>query len=59
VTQVTLTGVKWPLEQATLRMGSTWSISNQLTGRQATVQIGRGMVLLVQFNQRYEEALRK
>lgn len=59
VTQVTLTGVKWPLEQATLRMGSTWSISNQLTGPQATVQIGRGMVLLVQFNQKYEEDLRK
>ncbi|HEX9922661.1 MAG TPA: thiamine diphosphokinase [Anaerolineae bacterium] len=47
VTQVTLTGVKWPLEQATLSLGSTWSISNELIGQSASVRIGVGLVLVV------------
>ncbi len=50
VSQVTLTGVKWPLEQATLSFGSTLTISNTLASKQATIGIGEGMVLLVHFN---------
>ncbi len=47
VTQVTLRGVKWPLTQATLTLGSTWSISNQFAAGQASVEIGRGLALVV------------
>jgi len=55
VTRVNFSGVEWPLEEATLLLGSTWSISNVLVGRQATVQIGEGLVLLVHLNQSSEE----
>ncbi len=48
VEQVNLTGVEWPLMGATLTFGSTWSISNALTASQATIQIGEGLVLVVQ-----------
>lgn len=48
VEQVNLTGVEWPLIEATLTFGSTWSISNTLTASQATIQIGEGLVLVVQ-----------
>jgi thiamine pyrophosphokinase len=47
VQQVNLTGVEWPLHEATLTFGSTWSVSNTLTASQASVQIGEGMVLAV------------
>lgn len=47
VQQVNLSGVEWPLVEATLTFGSTWSISNAFTTPQATVQIGEGMVLVV------------
>jgi thiamine pyrophosphokinase len=47
VRQVNLSGVEWPLVETTLIFGSTWSISNALTARQATIQIGKGMVLVV------------
>ena len=47
VRQVTLTGVEWPLEEATLSLGSTYSISNALAAHQATIQIGEGTVLVV------------
>lgn len=55
VTQVNFLGVEWPLEQAKLSLGSTWSISNVQTAQQARVQIGEGMVLLVQINNDYAE----
>jgi len=58
VHQVHLTGVTWPLTEATLSFGSTLTISNVLTEVQAKVQIGEGIVLLVHFNKRYEEDLR-
>jgi len=51
VTQVTLRGVKWPLTQATLTLGSTWSISNQFAAGQASVEIGRGLALVVHIRQ--------
>jgi thiamine pyrophosphokinase len=56
VTQVDFLGVEWPLAQATLSLGSTWSISNVLVDRQATVQIGEGLVLLVHLDQSDQRA---
>lgn len=47
VQQVNLTGVEWPLHEATLTFGSTWSISNALTAPQANIQIGEGLILIV------------
>lgn len=55
VSRVTLTGVEWPLEKATLSLGSTWTISNSLVSHQVTLQIGEGMVLLVHSDKDYEE----
>ncbi len=48
VEQVNLAGVEWPLTEAMLTLGSTWSISNVLTGSEACLQIGEGMLLVVQ-----------
>ncbi len=48
VTEVMLTNVAWPLDKAMLSLGSTLTISNVLTATTATVQIGEGMVLVVQ-----------
>jgi thiamine pyrophosphokinase len=48
VEQVNLAGVEWPLAEATLTLGSTWSISNVLTAPEACLQIGEGLVLVVQ-----------
>ena len=47
VTEVNLNGVQWPLERATLSLGSTLSISNALVANWATVEIGQGMTLVV------------
>ncbi|MCG3210747.1 MAG: Thiamine pyrophosphokinase [Anaerolineae bacterium] len=47
VTGVTLVGVQWPLTNATLSLGSTWSISNQFAANQVTVEIERGVALVV------------
>ncbi|MDM8526725.1 thiamine diphosphokinase [Anaerolineales bacterium HSG24] len=47
VTGVTVTAVAWPLENATLLLGSTLSISNRLTKPQVTVSIAEGMVLVI------------
>jgi thiamine pyrophosphokinase len=55
VSRVTLTGVEWPLEKATLSLGSTWTISNSLVNHQVTLQIGEGMVLLVHSDKDDEE----
>ncbi len=55
VRQVNFVGVEWPLEQATLSLGSTWSVSNVLVEQQATVQIGEGLLLLVHLDKAYEE----
>lgn len=47
VSQVTLTEVEWPLMEATLSFGSTYSISNALAANEAHLQIGEGLLLLV------------
>jgi len=50
VTGVTLEGVEWPLSDATLRFGSTLTISNALSVPMARLQIGEGLVLVVHRN---------
>jgi len=52
---VDITGVKWPLENATLSLGSTLTISNTLAEPQAIVKIGEGMVLLIHIDKTFEE----
>lgn len=54
VTGVTLTGVEWPLEQATLSLGSTLSISNVLVAGEATIQVAEGLVFVVHLQKQYE-----
>jgi thiamine pyrophosphokinase len=56
---VNLSGVVWPLTEATLTFGSTFTISNALADEKATVHIGEGNVLLVHFDKSKEEMLRK
>jgi thiamine pyrophosphokinase len=51
VAGVTLTGVAWPLHRATLQLGSTWSISNALTGPEAVIEISGGLALVVHIGQ--------
>ena len=55
VEQVSLTGVRWPLTRATLSFGSTLSISNELAAPQARLSIGAGRILMIYFDQRFEE----
>jgi thiamine pyrophosphokinase len=45
---VTLEGVEWPLRAATLRFGSTWTISNRMVAPAARLKIEDGLVLVVQ-----------
>ncbi len=47
VTGVTLEGVEWPLSGATLRFGSTLTISNTLMGPTARLKVEDGLVLVV------------
>ncbi len=47
VTDVTLEGVEWPLRDATLRFGSTLTISNVLTAPVARLWVGEGLVLVI------------
>lgn len=54
VKQVNLTGVVWPLAAATLTFGSTLTISNAMSDRQASIHIGSGSALVVHFNKNYE-----
>ncbi|MFQ5613502.1 MAG: thiamine diphosphokinase [Anaerolineae bacterium] len=44
---IALTGVEWPLDGASISLGSTLTISNALTRPAATVRIERGLVLVV------------
>ncbi len=47
VSDVNFSGADWPLHNATLQLGSTWSISNRLSGTEAAVSIGEGLLLLI------------
>jgi thiamine pyrophosphokinase len=56
VTGVTLEGVEWPLNDATLHFGSTLTISNTLMGPTARLKVEEGLVLVVhQSTDREEE----
>lgn len=46
VTGVTTSGLKYPLHEATLRLGSTWGLSNELLGTQAAVRCTSGVLLV-------------
>lgn len=47
VSSVHLSGVKWPLQNATLHFGSTWTVSNALSEAEAHLQVGEGLLLVV------------
>ena len=47
VTGVTYTGLAYPLADATLPLGSTRGISNELAGREAQISVGAGMLLVI------------
>jgi thiamine pyrophosphokinase len=46
-TGVTLEGMEYPLENASLESGDTLGFHNELIGREATVSVGEGVVLVV------------
>ncbi|WP_110932717.1 thiamine diphosphokinase [Paenibacillus bouchesdurhonensis] len=48
VTGICLTGFKYPLENATLRMGQSLGISNQLAEQEGTIRIESGLLLIIQ-----------
>lgn len=48
VSGVTYRGLLYPLEEATLYLGSTRAISNEVRESPATVRVGRGVALVVQ-----------
>lgn len=48
VTGITYTGMRYPLYDATLRLGSTRGISNEVSAVPATVTITTGRLLLIQ-----------
>ena len=52
---VTLEGVEWPLHAATLRLGSTLTVSNTLTAPIARLSVQEGLVLVVHQSTRREE----
>ena len=45
---VTTTGVRWPLDAATLRMGRSRGLSNVVDGAGASVRLTRGVLLVVE-----------
>lgn len=46
-TGVSITGVKWPLADATLRWGESLGVSNQLADAAATVSVRTGLLLVI------------
>lgn len=44
---VTVTGVHWPLNEATLRMGPSQGISNRLVTDKAGIQVRKGALLAI------------
>jgi thiamine pyrophosphokinase len=45
---VTTTGLRWPLDEEDLRIGSTRGVSNEMLGTTAKVAIDQGLVLVIQ-----------
>lgn len=48
VTGVTIKGFYYPLNNATLEMGSTWGVSNEFVNEWAEVSIDSGLLLVIQ-----------
>ncbi len=48
VTGITFTGLVYPLENATLRLGSTRGISNEIASPPVTIRISSGQLLVIQ-----------
>ena len=48
VTGVRIDGVRWPLEDATLRCGRSRGLSNEVVAPPASVSLGRGTLLVVE-----------
>jgi len=48
VTGITYTGMRYPLQDATLHFGSTRGISNEVSAIPATISIATGRILLIQ-----------
>ena len=48
VTGVTTDGLRWPLERATLRMGRSRGLSNEIVAAPASVQVEHGALLVVE-----------
>ncbi|MFH0943458.1 MAG: thiamine diphosphokinase [Candidatus Beckwithbacteria bacterium] len=44
---VITTGLKWPLKQEILKIGSSLGISNEMTGTKATIKLKSGLLMLV------------
>lgn len=49
-TGVTTTGLRWPLDEATMLPTSSLGVSNELTGEAATISVGSGTVLVARPN---------
>jgi thiamine pyrophosphokinase len=47
VTKVSTNGLRWPLKNAELIIGNTISVSNEMIKNSASVEIGKGKLLLV------------
>jgi thiamine pyrophosphokinase len=47
-TGVDIDGVRWPLAEATLRMGRSRGLSNEVVAPPASVSLGRGTLLVVE-----------
>ncbi len=47
VTGITLSGFQYPLQQATLGLGSSLGISNVLSGEAGTIQVETGQLLII------------
>jgi thiamine pyrophosphokinase len=52
---VTLEGVEWPLQAATLRFGSTLTVSNTLAAPMARLSVQEGLVLVIHDSSDREE----
>lgn len=50
VTGVHVTGARWPLENATFRVGNPYGISNRLASVQAEITVGSGLLLLIRLS---------
>jgi thiamine pyrophosphokinase len=47
-TGITTNGLRWPLDAATLRMGRSRGLSNEIVTTPASVQLGSGVLLVVE-----------